>query len=60
VLGLFDGQETAEHRRISTEARRTADEPAMLSLRPIRSRRRPLRVLRRYGGYLKLADRARL
>ena len=30
VLGLFDGQEIVEHWRISTEARRTADEQAVL------------------------------
>lgn len=30
VLGLFDGQEIVEHWRISTEARRTADELAVL------------------------------
>ncbi len=30
VLGLFDGEEIVEHSRISTDARRTADELAVL------------------------------
>jgi len=30
VLGLFDGEEIVEHWRISTDARRTADELAVL------------------------------
>jgi type III pantothenate kinase len=30
VLGLFDGEEVVEHWRISTDARRTADELAVL------------------------------
>jgi pantothenate kinase type III len=30
VLGLFDGEDIVEHWRISTDARRTADELAVL------------------------------